>query len=394
MNRACSLLAAVCIVGCARSPAPRHSHDSAPALPRVENQSTPSAAAPRDPTPPPPTAAPVPAGLAPAATRQLMRKVHSEGAQLDVRVEGLGELLSTGSDGKVVVDLLSGARLEVEHDSQIFVPEFVPGGLVVIAGSVFLSLPPDGGRPDRPAQRIATAHASLLVLQAGELVVAQRTWSSDTNGAAAELLAQTFVARLRGDAAVQRLDATSGKLLSSSLVESNAAGLDDPRIVGLPALATARAAAQSFLAKRQRPRSVRDQDLHLERALDELAAERVASAKLLQRVLPSRNAPSANLPAPPSAATPPAAIVPAGAVADSAGPISAAPHGTSEVRAFQRELAEHAKHKSELREALLLAAEQSLLARLARCHEPTQLATCPFLNDWQTRFSVRLAASL
>ncbi|HEY2736595.1 MAG TPA: hypothetical protein VGI70_21495, partial [Polyangiales bacterium] len=67
----------------------------------------------------------------------------------------------------------------------------------------------------------------------------------------------------------------------------------------------------------------------------------------------------------------------------------------AEVRAYQRALVGHAQRQLSSRQALRLAAEQSLFATLARCSsESAPTSQCAALADWQSRFLARIAGGL
>ena len=315
------------------------------------------------------------------------RMVSQMGALDSQRVVGLGQRFSAGPDASVVVDLLNGARVHLEPSSQLYLLEFEPSALLLVAGSVFVELLPEGNQPGRTSLRLITALGSVLVSNTAELWVSQRNWpvSPATAPAAAS---QTYLVMLRGVAELVRFTADG-----SVQVEALAAGQTLPAALASrspPAAATldaTRTAAHEFMRKRRNPALVRSSDGRFERAFAAFEQERAVGAALLARITPA------------SAQATGVARVP-DLVGDAAarrepGAASALIGSAAQVRAYQRQLASHAQRKHELRAALLLAAEQSLFALLAVCDlAPAPGSACPAWSSWQARYAAQLDGAL
>jgi hypothetical protein len=317
---------------------------------------------------------PAPAAAPPA---QPFRIVERKGVQGSSSIAALGERLFTGPDGGVVIDLPNGARVHMEPSSRLYVLLFEPCAVLLVSGSVFIELLPQGNRFGRDGLRLITALGTLIVSNTAEAWISQRNWQKG-----AEAASQTYVTLLRGVAELAHLD-SDGALSTEPLVAGQrlATGALPKAGRTLATLAEARAASAEFMAQRRDPLRLSVQAGRLERVLAAVAQENSVGSVLLSRMAAQRQNAIARVPV---------------LSADAAVPGESTRIGTlAEVRAYQRELATHAQRKHELRQLLLLAAEHSLLALLATCDAPeAPLLVCPGLSDWQTRFSAGLEGTL
>jgi hypothetical protein len=321
---------------------------------------------------PPPAAAPA---------VEPFRIVERKGIQSSSSIAALGQRLFTGPDGGVVLDLPNGARVHLEPSSRLYVLELEPCALLLISGSVFIELLPQGNQVGRADLRLVTALGSLIVTNTAEVWISQRNWRQVT-GATGSVSSQTYLTLLRGIAELARLD-SGGELQTEPLTAGQglATAVLPKARRPLTTVDEARTASVEFMAQRRDPVRLRPQAGRLERALAAVAQEQDVGTVLLSRMAAQRQSAVARVPV---------------LSADAAVLGESTRIGTlAEVRAYQRQLATHAQQKHQLRQVLLLAAEESLLALLAACEAPeAPELVCPGLSDWQTRFAARLEGNL
>jgi hypothetical protein len=315
-----------------------------------------------------------------ASPSNLFRLVNAHGEHARERIAGVGERLTTGHDGEVVLDLRAGARLRLAADSSLWVLEAVPGAVLALTGGVYATLLPEGNRVGRLPLRLGAAYGTLVVPRAAELWVDQRSsWQPP------ELKAQSYIALLQGDAELWR---SNGDSLARGIL---GAGQPLPSTNGRLRLALigtrdrAQRESAEYLGKGVGQRLPNDAGARLERVLAAAEDAHEHSAALRGKIL------SAAAHRVTATAAPDAGYVPL------APKLSAAvvkPPVPSQVWAQQRELVESAQRRQGLHDLLLLAAEQSLFATLSACPS-AQLATeCAPLSAWRERFAARLGAQL
>jgi hypothetical protein len=269
---------------------------------------------------------------------RLVRASASAGLRTG-RVEGVGEWFATGpaADAEVELDASDTGRVRLGPDSQFWAVELARGSMLLVSGRARVQVLPDAPRPGRSLLRLATPQGTLRVAGTSEFWVAVRS-NKDRAFVALQLL--------QGELELLRPEQ---KPLQLTLAQSTYGPL--PLQVGVSRTdAEALVALAKGLAHAREQPALREADRQL----------RERGAELLARVSPSHahKLPDAS-PAP-------------------------KPRSTEEIRAYQHDLAEYARAKSEASELLLLAAERSLLATLLAC--PAAL-DCPALQRWQERFS-------
>jgi hypothetical protein len=385
----CIALLALSILACGRAHAPPLpgylAGDSAP-----QPESAPPSPAPpvvAEPPPPPPSAA------APRAA--LLRLVEQTGTHADAPIEGLGRVLSTGRDGHITLDLPNGARVQLDANSRACVLELEPSALLLFSGSAQVELLPQGNPAGLTALRLISSQGSLSVPNVAELFMAERVWSAPP--ARTTLALQSYLGILRGSAEWQRFGADDALHAETVVAGQELASGNGPKPPQAKTLADARRSSAELLRRKSAALRWPDVDARLERALSQVAEERQHGTELIARLFPHANAPAAPTLAPVAAragSLPPSDA--AGARADSAGLVAGPQRAVvSEVRAYQRSLAVHAQRRHQLRQTLLLAAEQSLFGALAACaSHNTQEADCEALSAWRTRYLGRIQAAL
>jgi hypothetical protein len=378
----CFALLALSVLACGRAPAPPPAGSLAGAgAGAPQRESAPSPKPPAVAEPPPPVAA-----AAPRAA--LLRLVEQTGTHADAPIPGLGRVLSTGRDGHITLDLPNGARVQLEANSRACVLELEPSALLLVSGSAQVELLPQGNPAGLRALRLIGSQGSLSVPNVAELFMAERAWFSPP--ARATLALQSYLAILRGSAELQRFGADDALHAESVVAGQELASGSGPKPPQAKTLADARRTSAELLRSKRAALRLPDVDARLERALAQIAEERQHGTELIARLFPHANAP---------ALQPVAARAEPRPLADAAGAsgLLAGPHQAvvSEVRAYQRSLAGHAQRRLQRRQALLLAAEQSLFGVLAACaSHNTQEADCEALSAWRTRYLGRIQAAL
>ncbi|HEX4355486.1 MAG TPA: hypothetical protein VHZ95_21320 [Polyangiales bacterium] len=330
------------------------------------------------PSPPPPSAAKT---SPPPSAATLLRVAAQSGACELSTPDAIGQRLSTGADGQLSFDLPNGTRIHLEPNSEAWVVAFEPSAFAIVSGSARLDLLPQGKPAGAVALRVITSQGSLSVPNLAELFVAERIVRSKP---ADPIASASYFAILRGSADLVRFSndaAESTTVLAGQSGQSGAA----PAPVQALTLEVARGHATEWLRRKEAARSDTDVDERLSRMLDRLADERKRGGELVARIAPA-NAPALVHVTPRTGAdqTPVPSIVQPNAIGS-----------VAEVRAYQRALVGHAQRQLLSRQALRLAAEQSLFVVLARCAlDHGRPSSCAALASWQSRFLPRIAAGL
>ena len=300
------------------------------------------------------------------------RVVEAAGLSENVRIAGLGQRLGTAA-GSAAIDLPNAARVRLEPSTRIVVLEFEPSTFVLVTGSVFVELLPEGNQPGRAALRLVTALGTLIVSNTAEVWAAQRGWpDANKSEATAGVAVQAQLLLLRGVGELAHV-AAGGGVQSQPVVAGQTLPARNSQH-GSPAnltLQDARRASAEFMRRRGTPVRLALATERLDRALEDRVAEQRSGAAIMERM--------ARLVA---QRTSVAARADAGANTSSG----------AELRAAQRELASHAQQKHLLRQRSLLIAEQSVLAQLAACAVRVDAGLdCPELSAWTVRYAAALA---
>lgn len=237
--------------------------------------------------PPQPSAAavvpaPVPApALAPAPTPAF--RVAKQTGTTQIERAPLGMRLSVPRDSELSLDLVNGARVQLEAGSSGWLLDSEPATFVLVSGALYVQLPPQGSAAGRPALRIVTAGYALSIAVTAELWLSRPAASS--GGAAAR---PQYVAVLAGTADLEQLAADlDAPIASRQLVAGQAFSSSSPRgeirTSGPRTLDQARAAYAHLRAdsKQAGRNAAADAEPRLEHALDTWSdAERSGRALL------------------------------------------------------------------------------------------------------------------
>jgi hypothetical protein len=272
--------------------------------------------------------------------------------------------------------------------------ELEPSSLLLLSGSAFVELPPQGKPAGQVGLRVITSQGSLLVSNMAELLIAERPFLDA--GRRSQLLTQSYLAIVRGSAELTRFG-EDGTLRTETVLAGQTASSGSPTPPAAITLDAVRRAAAALLRQRAHALRMPDVDARLAQALASVVDERQHGKELLARLSPpASDAPLQQIVQPGAARGARSPIVerPSSQTGEGA-PIRPRAAVVSDVRAFQRALASHAQRKLAARQTLLLAAEQSLFGALATCavHKLPD-ASCDALVKWRTQFLGPLHESL
>lgn len=315
--------------------------------------------------PPPPAAAPKlqDAPVSRALSYRAAAAPEALAAALGEPLPGLGRSLRNAAAQPLALDFAGGARVVLEPRAELWVLDFAPS-LLLLRGRVRVQRAPEAARPDQPPLRIGTLGGALGITSAVELWLRAEP-RPEARSARPQALTQLTL--LQGGVSWQHEGADHA--LAHARISTGAA------LPALPALQLI-AGSSSADAERRAARAFRglrpwgppdDLDARLTLRLSELSALREQSQGLLAPAVLRRLRSQA--PALDAGATEPAA------------------------RGFQRELVQRAQQKLAAKQLVLLAAEQSLLARLYACGT-RPAGECPELRAWAERFATPLRAAL
>ncbi|MEY4576945.1 MAG: hypothetical protein RL701_1648 [Pseudomonadota bacterium] len=293
----------------------------------------------------------------PAAQRALFRLAGRDAARSDAvgpRLAGAGQRIVNNADTELALDLDADVRAVLAPRTELWALE-AAHSFLLLSGQVSVQRAPAPARSGYVPARLATAAGTLTLTGPADFGVRSEF-------SAEPLRARTQLAWLHGSFLWSGFTAADTLERVTCLPDASPPPVPAPlQIIKVSALA---AAEQQFLALPP-ARVPEDTEGRLVRALLELANQRAQSDVLLARV---------------------------GARRGVHGP-DAAHEALSEtqVRAFQRELAALAQRRHAQQELVLLAAEQSLLAVLARCGTPAPPpAGCSELAHWAQTFGPQL----
>jgi len=149
----------------------------------------------RDATPPPPPAAK-------AVPRGPQYRIAKQSGAVQVERAPLGVRLDVPADAELSLDLVNGARVQLEAGSRGWLLDAEPATVVLVSGSLFAQLPPQGSAAGRPALRVVTAGYALSIAVSAEVWLARPAAAS--GGAAAR---PQYVAVIAGLADLEHLPA-------------------------------------------------------------------------------------------------------------------------------------------------------------------------------------------
>jgi hypothetical protein len=250
--------AAALLLGCTRAPVEK---SNAP-------EPAPSVAAEPKLAPAPPTSEPASAEQKPpAAPRAAQYRIAQQTGAATAERAPLGVRFTIPPDAAVSVDLVNGARVNLEADSRAWLLDAEPATIVLLSGGLHAQLPPQGSAAGRPALRIVTLGYALSIDIDAEL------WLWRPAARSGETAHAAYLAVLSGVADLERLDATpEAQIATQKLVAGQAfTGTAPPRTLatnGPRTLEKARAASTKLKAPRAEPPSVDDPELSLLRALE------------------------------------------------------------------------------------------------------------------------------
>ena len=311
----------------------------------------------------PPSAAQPPTSATEAASRAF--SFRSAGAPellaaaLSAPVAGVGRRVRNDAAQPLVLDFAGGTRLTLQPQTELWMLDLAPSVLLV-SGRVQLQRLPDAARPDQAVLRVATLAGAVNVTSAAELwlrVEPQRTAAAQRPRALMQLVL------LQGGVSWQHVGADERLALEQLVHGAALPQLPELQLLAAKTLAEADKRAPSAFRRSRAWGPGLDPDARLEALLRELSSLREQGNALLSSVnLRLRRA-----------QTP-----------DAGGP-----------RAYQREIVQHAQRKLALKQLALLAAEQSLLARLLACATaPGGSVPCAALAAWSERFAERVRSAL
>jgi hypothetical protein len=167
------------LLACAREPAREQARTGelahAPEAPTADSAAPPMAAAPAKPTTP--------------AARGPAYRVAKRSGGVQVERAPLGVRLDVPADSELSLDLVNGARVELEAGSRGWLLEAEPATVVLVSGSLFAQLPPQGSAAGRPALRVVTAGYAVSIAVNAEVWLARPAANSGRGAARPQYLA-------------------------------------------------------------------------------------------------------------------------------------------------------------------------------------------------------------
>jgi hypothetical protein len=232
---------------------------------------------------PGPVPEPVPVPALSLPPRGPTFRVAKQAGAVQIERAPLGMRLYVPVDSELSLDLVNGARVQLEAGSSGWLLDSEPATLVLSSGAVYVQLPPQGSVAGRPAVRVVTAGYALSIAVTAELWLSRPAASS--GGASAR---PQYVAVLAGTADLEHLAADAeAPIASRQLIAGQAFSSSSPP-VAIPAsgprtLDQARATSAKLPAGLQQAarNAAMDPERRLERALYAWSdAERVGRALL------------------------------------------------------------------------------------------------------------------
>jgi hypothetical protein len=269
--------------------------------------------------------------------------------------------------------------VRIDPNTRACVLELLPGSLFFVSGGVHAQLLPQANPSGRPELRVVTTQGSLLLGSGAEIWVSGRSWL-ERGRAGDEVSSQTYLAVLRGQAELGHAEAIVPRAIPN---DGAAAFLGVVRVAqgreldvleagrelafGMPlearspqSVGEARLAGEQALRRRRTPIRLANGDGLLEAGLQSVLTGQKTGASLLARLPRTRD-----------------------------------PAAAEEIRAYQRDLAEHAQRRLEARQVLRLALERSLIGVLAVCSQQAEgIAECPVFGVWRQRYEGRVREAL
>lgn len=247
--------AALLLLGCGRDPAAKPAPEPGP----------PTAPAPK-PVPPPPAAEP-PGQTPPTAAREPQYRIAKKTEAATAERAPLGVRFDVPAGAELGIDLVNGARVNLEPDTRAWLLDAESATIVLVSGALHAQLPPQGSAAGRPSLRIVMRGYALSIDVDAEI------WLSRPAASSGEVNRPAYVAVLSGVADLERMGAEpEAPIASQKLLAGQAwSGTAPPRTLasnGPRTLEKARAVTAKLKPAASEKASLPDPEMSLLRALE------------------------------------------------------------------------------------------------------------------------------